>query len=79
MAASRRQLLGYVHNHLHRMDYPTSIARGWQIGSGVIESACKSVVGQRLKAAGMRWREPGTTALCQLRALYQSGPTVWNA
>jgi hypothetical protein len=71
-------LLGYLRNNLHRMDYPTYIARGWQIGSGLIESACKSVVGRRLKGSGMRWRERGTTALCQLRALYKSQPELWN-
>lgn len=75
---AHRSLLGYLRNNLHRMDYPTYIARGWQIGSGVIESACKTVVGRRLKGPGMRWRERGTTALCQLRALYKSEPRLWN-
>lgn len=60
------------------MDYPTYVARGWQIGSGMIESACKTVVGQRLKEAGMRWRERGTTALCQARSLYKSESSLWN-
>ena len=71
-------LLGYLRNNLHRMDYPTYIAHGWQIGSGMIESACKTVVGRRLKGSGMRWRERGTTTLCQLRALYKSQPELWN-
>lgn len=74
-----QSLLGYLRNNLHRMDYPRYVARGWQIGSGMIESACKTVVCRRLKEGGMRWREPGTTALCQLRALYRSEPAVWNA
>lgn len=76
--ATHASLLGYLRNNLHRMDYPTYVARGWQIGSGMIESACKSVVGRRLKGSGMRWRERGTTALCQLRALYKSQPQLWN-
>ena len=38
----------YFTNNLHRMDYPEYLAAGWQIGSGVVESACKTVVGQRL-------------------------------
>lgn len=75
---SHRLLTGYLQRNEHRMDYPTYIQRGWQIGSGVIESACKSVVGRRLKGTGMRWRERGTTALCQLRALYRSDPHLWN-
>lgn len=72
-------LLGYLERNLHRTDYPTYLARGWQIGSGTIESACKTVVGQRLKHGGMRWRERGTTALCQLRALFKSTAPVWEA
>jgi hypothetical protein len=62
----------------HRTDYPTYRARGWEIGSGEIESACKTIVGQRLKCAGMRWRPAGTTAVCQLRALFKSDAPLWN-
>lgn len=75
---SHRQLLGYIRGNLHRMDYPQYVANGWHIGSGKVESACKSVVGRRLKGCGMRWREPGTTSLCQLRALYKSQPNLWQ-
>lgn len=75
---SHRKLLNYVRTNLHRMDYPQYIARGWQIGSGMIESACKTVVAQRMKGRGMRWRERGSTALCQLRAVYRSEPAVWK-
>jgi len=74
---SHRQLLGYLRNNLHRMDYPNYLARGWQIGSGIIEAACKTVVGRRLKCSGMRWSEQPTTWMCQLRALYRSSPNLW--
>jgi hypothetical protein len=74
----RKQLV-YFRNHVHRMDYPTYLARGWQIGSGPVESACKTVVGNRLKGGGMRWSEPGTDAVCHLRAAYLSEPTCWNS
>lgn len=75
---AHRSLTGYVRNNRHRMDYPTYVSRGWQIGSGMIESACKTVVGQRLKEAGMRWRERGTTSLCQARSLYKSENALWD-
>jgi hypothetical protein len=75
---AHRNLLGYLRNNLHRMAYPTYVSRGWQIGSGTIESACKTVVCRRLKEGGMRWRERGTTALCQLRALYRSENRLWT-
>jgi hypothetical protein len=70
---------GYFENHLHRMEYPEYEAEGWQIGSGVVESACKTVVGQRLKGAGMRWSEAGAHALCHVRALYRSEKGQWEA
>jgi hypothetical protein len=69
----------YIRNNLHRMDYPTFIANGWFIGSGSVESACKTVVGQRLKLAGMRWGEQGTDEMCHLRALLKSEGTQWEA
>jgi len=73
------EVLRYFTNNLHRMDYPTYIANGWMIGSGAVESACKTVVGQRLKLAGMRWREYGTDSMCHLRALFKSEATQWQA
>lgn len=69
----------YFENHLHRMEYPEYVAEGWQIGSGPVESACKTVVGQRLKLAGMRWGEAGTHAVCQVRTLYRSEKGQWEA
>jgi hypothetical protein len=73
------EILNYMTNNVHRMDYPTYLANGWMIGSGAVESACKTVVGQRLKQAGMRWREYGTDSMCQLRALFKSEASQWQA
>jgi hypothetical protein len=73
-----RKQLGYFENHHHRMDYPTYVANGWQIGSGPVEAACKQVVCQRLKRGGTRWSEPGADALCHLRALYLSDRECWT-
>jgi hypothetical protein len=42
------------------------------IGSGVVEAAGKSLVAQRLKRSGMRWRVPGGQAILTFRALCQS-------
>jgi hypothetical protein len=72
------EVLGYLKNNVARMDYPEYVAKGWLIGSGSVESACKTVVAQRLKLAGMRWREKGTDAVCHLRALYKSERSQWN-
>ena len=69
----------YFRNHQHRMDYPRYIANGWQIGSGPVESGCKTVVANRLKGSGMRWGEDGSDAVCHLRALYLSQPGQWES
>ena len=53
--AQHQETTGYLKNNVHRMDYPRYIANGWSIGSGAMESACKTVVAQRLKLSGMRW------------------------
>jgi len=71
--------LRYFRNHQHRMDYPRYVARGWQIGSGPVESACKTVIGKRLKGSGMRWGPDGSDAVCHLRALYLSETGQWEA
>jgi hypothetical protein len=73
------EVAGYLERHAHRMEYPEYLARGWCIGSGAVESACKTVVGQRLKLAGMRWGKPGGHHVCHLRALYRSEKGQWDA
>ena len=74
-----RLVSGYVRNNLFRMDYPRCQANGWLIGSGHIESACKGVVGWRLKGNGMRWSESGADAVSHLRALFKSEKSQWDA
>lgn len=75
---SHAEHLGYFCNHVHKMDYPRYRANGWQIGSGPVEAACKTVVGRRLKQSGMRWGLEGADAVCHLRALHQSEPHRWQ-
>jgi hypothetical protein len=74
-----KETLTYFENQQHRMDYPSYVAQGWQIGSGPVESACKRVVGRRLKEGGMRWCEAGSDAICHLRALFLSEHGQWDA
>ena len=73
------EVVRYLGNNVHRMDYPSYQARGWQSVSRTVESACKTVVGQRLKLAGMHWREYGTDTVCHLRALFKSEKGQWQA
>ena len=66
------EVLGYLRNNRHRMGYAEAKARHLPIGSGVVEAACKTLVTQRLKRSGMRWRHAGGQAILTLRALIQS-------
>jgi hypothetical protein len=61
--------VGYFEDNRGRMDYPRYRAANLPIGSGVIESSCKHVVGDRLKRTGMRWDEEGAEDLLALRCL----------
>jgi hypothetical protein len=73
------EVLTYFENQVHRMDYPTYQAKGWAVGSGPIEAACKTVIGKRMKGGGMRWGEDGADGMCHLRALFASGEKQWDA
>src|SRR5919197_6011029 len=64
--------LAYFRAHRHRMRYASLRAQNLPIGSGVVEAACKTLVSQRLKRAGMRWRTAGGQAILTFRALCQS-------
>ena len=72
-----RKAIGYFTAHAARMDYPRFVARQFPIGSGAIESACKTLVEQRGKQAGMRWSPAGLQAVLSLRTLHRSGE--WTA
>jgi hypothetical protein len=71
---AHRRHTGYFRNNVHRMDYPTYIANGWQIGSWPVESACGTVIGDRLKGSGMRWSEPGSNAVCHAAPYSTASP-----
>lgn len=64
---------GYFGRHRHRMRYPEFRRRGLTVGSGHVEAACKVIVGQRLKCAGMRWTDAGADHILALRCLVKSG------
>lgn len=65
--------LGYFTVNAHRMQYHHYRANGWFIGSGPVEAACKVIVTQRAKQAGMRWTITGLDPILTLRTLTRSG------
>lgn len=64
--------LVYLHNNKHRMRYVALIEAGLPVGSGVTESAAKTVINQRAKGSGQRWSKDGLRGVLTLRALHQS-------
>lgn len=73
-------LIRYLQPKLDRTDYPTYRHNGWQIGTGMIESTAKQLVGVRLKGPGMHWCPHGATAITALRAqdLNENWHHFWN-
>ena len=55
------------------MKYNEYRSKGYNIGSGAIESANKYIVGQRLKLSGMQWTISHANALIHLRCKYYEG------
>jgi hypothetical protein len=62
----------YFENNQDRMHYAEYKTKGYHIGSGTAESACKHVIGQRLKQSGMTWSIKGAEAILQLRILWKN-------
>ena len=73
--------LGYFLANAPRMRYRWFRSRGLFVGSGVVESGCKAVIGQRLKLSGMRWTVAGADAIATLRCQQASRPEdrIWPA
>jgi hypothetical protein len=65
--------VAYYQERRAQMAYPTFRAQGLEIGSGLAESGCKRLIGQRIKEAGMHWTVAGAQAIATLRAAYLSG------
>ena len=50
------ELVGYLGPHADHTAYRRRLAEGRSIGSGMVEGACKTAIGRRLKQTGARWR-----------------------
>lgn len=64
---ARDQTLAYLRARREQIDYARFQALGFPIGSGVVESANKLVVEERLKGPGMHWARPNVDPLLALR------------
>jgi hypothetical protein len=67
-AEAASEQIHYFETNSERMRYAEYRAAGYPIGSGVVESACKRLIGARLKGAGMCWGKLGAQGVLTLRA-----------
>jgi hypothetical protein len=72
--------IGYLTAKRELLGYDTALSRGWPIATGVIEGACRHLVGDRLDITGARWGLQGAEAVLKLRALWSNGDfdTYWR-
>ena len=68
-----RKALRYFRDNVDRMRYDEYVRDGLFIGSGPVESGCKTVLGARLKQSGMFWSLRGAKGMIPLRTLEKSG------
>jgi hypothetical protein len=72
-----RRTAGYYQRNRPYMRYDEYLARGWPIGTGVVEGACGHLVKDRMEQSGMRWTKGGAQAVLDLRAVRLNGH--WEA
>jgi hypothetical protein len=63
----------YLLHKRRYLDYPSALANGWPIATGVIEGACRHLVKDRLDLTGARWGLDGAEAVLKLRAVRSNG------
>lgn len=75
-----RKLLQYAHDRLDMLGYREALAGGWDIGSGPMESQCKTHT-RRVDFSGARWLAIHCTEMMSLAALDVSGQwrPYWRA
>jgi hypothetical protein len=64
--------LAYFTENADKMRYGLFRAAGLFIGSGVVEAACKTIVGNRMTNAGMHWSKKNAEGVIALRCAIQS-------
>ena len=64
------EVVGYLERNRAHMHYDEYLDKGYPIGSGVAEGACRHLVKDRLELTGMRWRTNGAQFMLDLRSVF---------
>ncbi len=59
----------YYENHREYLNYDDCLAKGYPIGTGVVESACGHLVKDRMQKSGARWKIIGAEPVLKLRSV----------
>ena len=70
-----RKVITYLENGKEHMRYDLYLKRGYPIGSGIVEGACKNLVKDRMEQCGMRWTIEGAEAVLRMRSIQINGMT----
>ena len=63
----------YLTSNKEYLRYDEALASGWPIATGVVEGACRHLIGDRLDITGSRWGVEGAEAVLRLRAVIDNG------
>ena len=79
-SAAKRAALADAASYFERraelLGYAERLARGQSIGSGLVEGACKQVIGRRMKQTGARWRVRRANRMATLCCAFHGD--AWN-
>jgi hypothetical protein len=74
-AKNIRKTVHYLQAKEPYLDYPAALAKGWPISTGIIEGACRHLVGDRMGVTGARWSLAGAQCVLWMRAIHASCDT----
>lgn len=64
-----KKIITYLTNGKTHMRYDIYLAKGYPVGSGVVEGACRNLVKDRLEQCGMHWTITGAEAVLGMRSV----------
>jgi len=75
-----RKVITYLENGKEHMRYDLYLIKGYPVGSGVVEGACRHLVKDRMEQSGMHWTIAGAEAMLGMRSIQinKMVPIYWQ-